>query len=619
MSTPADVDWIARPPRRVTTLSGRAWERLPARVRRALPDSTAFILHILLAGWVTARFWKDLSRVSPIRPADQAAFERLLAHVAHAVRHLENPLAGLPAQVPGGGALVPQISALGITLPLSPVTLAFGPGAAYASSITLALAATAIVTYHLLSRYLVTSRAAAFVGAAVFAFGPGIMWHANGQPYFLANFLVPLIVLRAVRLTAGRPVRNGILLGLLLTWQALINTEVLALTALGGAVAALYYALQGEAAPGRSRFARIWPGWGAARSAVVGLAVALGTALVLLAYPLWYRFAGDPLHHVVPVPPADHGEDLTTFVLFWRDSLAGNLSAAKSIGSIEQNTWFGWPLVILALVSVALLWRVSVAVRVVTLTAVVFGVFSLGSVIRVNGQPTGVPGPWWPFSKVPGFEDIAPTHLALVLLPCLAVLLAIACDRLPSTDTAVSHGLSFKRLWIILATAALVATAPKPLLANGNLGDIPTFITAGTWRQYVSPGETLVPVPSSVAAIDAPVMQAAGRMEFDVPPPYRGAPAPDGLTTEVAGSPTAALLKSVAISGDAPDVNAKMVNEAYADLRSWHASILVLVAGGKLEDLMRDTVTHLLGVYPSWIDGAWVWDVRSITKAGAPS
>ncbi len=591
-------------------------ERRPARVRAVLPDLTdltAVTLYILLACWVSARFWKDLTRLTPARPADHADTEWLLAHTAHALRHLTNPLAGLPDQIPGAGALIPQASALGITLPLAPVTMWLGPGAAYALWLTLALAVTGVSAYWVLSRHLVRSRLAAFVGAGVFAFAPAMMWHSNGQPHFVTNFLVPLIVLGTLKLVGGRPVRHEVPLGLLLAWQALISTEVLLLTALGGGVAALCFQFQRE---GRAR-----PSWAAARPVVAGLAVALGTALVLLAYPIWYRLAGDPAHHTVPKPVARDGEDLTAFVQFWRDSLAGNFTAARSIGSIEQNTWFGWPAVILAGVCVALLWRQSLTTRVVTLTAAVFGVLSLGSVIRANGGPTGIPGPWWPFSKLPGFDLVAPTHLALVLTPCLAVLLAIACDRLPKWDNEVSYGLSFRRIFVVLVAAALVAAAPKPLQANGNLGDLPAFITAGTWRQYVTAGQTVVPVPSSAAAVDARVQQAATLLELTLPEPYRGGADAAGLTTAIKGrSPTAELLRSVAQTGHAPDViTEKTVLEAYAELRSWNASVLVLVAGGRLEDLMRETVTHLIGRFPTLIDGAWVWDVREIVKAGGPA
>jgi hypothetical protein len=337
---------------------------------------------------------------------------------------------------------------------------------------------------------------------------------------------------------------------------------------------------------------------------------------VLLGYPLWYRFAVDPVRHPVPLPNAQLGEDMTTFALFWRDSLAGNFTAARSIGGIEQNTWFGWPLLLLIGVIVTLFWQRSVALRVATLVAFIFGVFSLGAELRLNGAPTGVPGPWWPLSKVPGLDQIPPSHLALVLVPCLAVLIAVACDQL-SGDDPVSYGLNLRRLWIILVAVALIPCAPRPLQATRHIGDIPNFISLGTWRSYISDGETLVPVPSSPSAVDATMLRAAALNEFEVPEPYRGGPDRGGASTLLAGrSPTAELLRSVANTGSVPVVTEQMRSDARDELRAWHASVVILVPGGKLEQKMRELVTDLLNVSPRWIDAAFVWDVRPITKAG---
>jgi hypothetical protein len=208
------------------------------------------------------------------------------------------------------------------------------------------------------------------------------------------------------------------------------------------------------------------------RPVLTGLAVAAGTALVLLAYPLWFRFFGDPLPHRVPVPDPRLGEDPTTLALYWRDTLAGNYTAARVVGGIEQNTWFGWPLLILAGVCIAGAWARSVAVRAVTLTALVFGILALGAQIRLNGAPTPVPGPWWLFAHLPGFNLIAPTHLALVPVACLAVLLAVAYDLLPDGEP-VRYGLTVRRMSVILFVAALIPNVPKPVQANVQLHDVP--------------------------------------------------------------------------------------------------------------------------------------------------
>jgi hypothetical protein len=435
---PADADWLVRPPRRWVRRAERFWQRVPARVRRATPDVVPNMLFILLALWVSARFWRNPDRISPVNPDGQRAFQTLLGDAAHG--HLTHPVAVV----------------------LAPVTLVAGTGIGYAAWITLGLAGSAASAYWALSRYLLTSRIAAFIGGLVFGFAPGILWHANGELGFVTNALIPIIVVLAARLGRGRPVRDGILLGVLLAGQLLVNPELLAITALAGGYAFFCYRMQHDAAdpPGWRRLvpARrpFTPG---ERSTLTGLGIALVVGFVLVAYPLF------AVSHHVTVPNPRLGEDATTYALYWRDTLAGNFTADRSIGRIEQNTWFGWPLLILAGICVTAFWSRSVAVRVATLTALPFGVLALGAQIRLNGAPTPVPGPWWVLAKVPGFELIAPTHLALVLVPCLAVLLAASWDLVP-TGEQLQYGLTLRRIWVLLFAVALIPNLPRPLQAN---------------------------------------------------------------------------------------------------------------------------------------------------------
>jgi hypothetical protein len=478
---PEDADWMIRPPRRTVRRFERLWQRVPSRVRAAAPDAVPVMVFIVLALWICARYVLHPSRVSPVHPAWQSAFEALLAHTAHALGHFENPLAGLPPLIPGAGGLVPQLAAFGVAVLLAPVTLWFGPGVAYTAWLVLGFAGTATTAYWALSLHLVSSPIGAAIGALVFAYAPGILWHGNGQPNFVTNLLIPLILVQATRLGRGRPVRDGVLLGVLVVAQLLVNPELLAITGFAGGYAALLYRMQrGPAGPAHE----------ARRSTLAGLGVAAGTGLLLLAYPLWFRFAGDPVSHPVPVPDPNLGEDPTTLALYWRDTLAGNFTADRSIGGIEQSTWFGWPLLILAGLCVAVYWGRSVAVRVATLTALPFAVLALGARIRLNGAPTPVPGPWWVLAKVPGLQLIAPTHLALVLVPCLAVILAVAYDQLPSGEP-VKYGLTQRRLWILLFAVALIPNVPRPLQAHPDPGVVPKFsasFVATTDRQVTRGG-----------------------------------------------------------------------------------------------------------------------------------
>ena len=220
--------------------------------------------YVLLGVFVCLNYWVDVQhRVSSHLPTDHSWFEWLFQHGAYSVRHLENPLFSARQNAPDGVNMMANTSLLGMTLPLAPVTLLFGPQVTYALYLGGALAATAGTSYWMLSRHLVRSRAAAFVGGAFLGFAPGIVHHANGQPNFVSNFLLPVIVARVLRLgEPGRWRRDGVVLGLLVAYQIFINEEMLLLTALACAAIVLLYAVfrwsQVRAWP-RSASAAGWP------------------------------------------------------------------------------------------------------------------------------------------------------------------------------------------------------------------------------------------------------------------------------------------------------------------------------------------------------------------------
>ena len=211
---------------------------------------------MLLGVFVCLNYWGDVTgRVSSHLPTDHSWFEWLFAHGAYSVRHLENPLFTARQNAPDGVNMMANTSLLGVTLPLAPLTMLLGPQVMYALYLGAALAATAGTGYWMLSRHLVRSRAAAFVGGAFLGFAPGIIHHANGQPNFVSNFLLPLIVVRVLSLgEPGRWRRNGLVLGALVAYQIFINEEMLLLTALACLVIVLAYAVQRPRGhPGRRR------------------------------------------------------------------------------------------------------------------------------------------------------------------------------------------------------------------------------------------------------------------------------------------------------------------------------------------------------------------------------
>lgn len=602
-SSPVETEpVVADPPRRP--------RRRPARA-----DVLAIGAYAVLGVLVCLNYWGDVQhRVSSHLPTDHSWFEWLFAHGAYSVRHLENPLFTARQNAPDGVNMMANTSLLGVTLPLAPLTLLLGPQVMYALYLGAALSATAATSYWVLSRHLVRSRGAAFVGGAFLGFAPGIVHHANGQPNFVSNFLLPLIVARVLRLgEPGRWRRNGIALGLLVAYQIFINEEMLLLTALACLVVVVAWVVQ------RPRAARERAGTFLAAVGVGG-----GVALLLAAYPIWFQFNGPQSYRGLQGGVFHNwGEDLMAFVTFARDTVAGDEAVEKTIGLTEQNTWFGWPLVLVALVALVLLVRRSLPARIVAVLVVVFSVAAIGPKVRFDGVETAVDGPWaYVPDDLPLVEMMMPTRLSLVVAAALGVLLALAWDALsgrgrppvPAQRTGSSSPGSRRRWPRLVGYAAIVAALlpllPRPLPAQ-QIDPPPHFITAGGWRPYVPDGRTLVPVPipSNVHGLPTLRWSALTRQEFPIPGGYFIGPNEVGEGVFGAPNrPTSTLIYSTMDADRVPPLTDENRRQALDDLRFWKASVVVLGANPR-EAVLRELMTQLLGE-PQRVDDVWLWDVR---------
>jgi hypothetical protein len=152
----------------------------PARRRfdRALWwDLGAALGYLALAGFVTFRVLAGLGTklVNSVGGFDQVLFEWMLAHAARSVTHLENPFYTERLNVPDGMNMMANTSALGLGIPMTPVTLLSGTHVSYLVLLVGSMAATGWAWYFVLSRHLVRSRVAAALGGAFCAFAPGMV------------------------------------------------------------------------------------------------------------------------------------------------------------------------------------------------------------------------------------------------------------------------------------------------------------------------------------------------------------------------------------------------------------------------------------------------------------
>jgi dolichyl-phosphate beta-glucosyltransferase len=445
----------------------------------------------------------------------------------------------------------------------------------------------------LFSRRLVHNRTAAVLAAAFCGFAPPMISHANAHANFVFAPLIPLIIDRVLRLAEGRGVRrDGIVLGLLVAYQIYLGEELLLLAAIGMALYTLGYTLT-ESARARAAIPPLTQG--------LGLGAAL--ALALTGPALYWQFRGpgsyrDPFFYSWRNLPHD-------FVTFPSQSLIGHGAMAGSFYSwTEQNALFGRPLTVLAAALAILLWR-HTAARAATVMTLSAALLSMGPNIPLPGGRT-MPGPWRLLAHQTPFDSILITRLSLICVPGLAILLAVAVERLLTTQTDRRARLAgFAALAValipILPTPYPVITRPQP----------PALITSGHWRSWVRPGHTLViaPLPSGLRT-DPQDWAVEADLGFALAGGYFRGPDATGehaLYTSIP-RPTSQLFDQVQ-STDQP-VAADPTNQAAiaTDLDYWHADALMIDPTAAQEPL-RQTIEGLLGRPPQLIDGVLIWRV----------
>lgn len=598
------VHWSHRPGSKVRPADYLRVLRDLVRLRIPAPrpaDVVAVLLFLAMAvALYSGRLLDPAHRYLTDSLQDQNQWEWFFAVTADNIAHLRNPLFTGLQGAPDGVNLMANTTMLGLSVPLTPVTLLSGPAVTLSLVMTLGLAATAVAWYRLIVKRLVRQRAAAFAGAALATFAPPLISHANAHPNFVVLFMIPPIIDRALRLTAGeRVTRNAVVLGLMAAYQFFLGEEPLLLAAMGMLLfAAAYAAVRPDVARN------------AVRPLLNGLAVAAAVCLPLVVYPLAWQFSGPQsytgIDHGTAPGVANSVRALLSFAE--RSLIAGDAHRADalSLNPTEQNAFYGWPLVLLAF-AIAVGLRRRPVVKALAGTAAAAAVLSLGSRIALPLTETTVPGPWAALAGLPLFDSVVESRVALVCAPPLGMLLALAVDRL-----AQARRLGTQYAGLLAVCLALLPLVPAPLKSEPR-AEVPAFFTDGTWKSYVRGDESLVPVPlAEPEDAEALHWQTAAGLGFRMPGGYFNGPYGDGDRTGVYGVPlrfTASLLRDVRYTGVVPVIDARARAETREDLAYWRAGALVL-APQPHEDRLRETVEKLVGRPGRRVAGVWVWDLH---------
>jgi len=570
-------------------------------------DTLVVLCYALAAFVIYAGLWTNLSTGYLYNSAqDQNMWEWFFAVTAHSVFHLENPLLSTLQNHPDGVNLMANTAMFGLGIPLSPITQLFGPTVTWTIALTGGLAGTAAAWYWVFSRHLVGSRLAAAIGGAFCGFAPPMISHGNAHPNFVGLFLLPFIVLRLFKLARGeRPVRDGIFLGLMIAYQVFLGEEPLLITMLGFVVFAIAYTVSRPREVAKM-----------VRPMAIGLATGGVLALAIVIYPLWFQFFGPQSYQTLEHGPV--GNDTAAFTRFATESVAGNAAAAAdvSMNRTEENAFFGWPLIVFMVVLTIWLWR-NVLARCIAIAMFVMAWLSLGVEITVAHTETGIPGPWRLLANLPLFDSLLESRLAIACIPAIGALLAIATAKVfQAAPSYRDRELPLRWLWLGALVAVLLPIAPTPLKTISR-PDIPAFFTDGAWRDYVGSGSVVtVPLtgPGDASSLH---WQVHADLGFPLAGGYFVGPnGPDDKRGRYGAPdrPTATLLNQVRDDGDVPEVTDQDRAEAVADLRYWEADVVVLPPGQN-QRALQSTVELLLNQPAQYVDGVWVWDVRTLSRS----
>ncbi len=426
------------------------------------------------------------SVISGNGPSDPTQYMWAMWWFPHAILHGLNPFITHAIWVSNNYNLASVTSTPLPAVVMAPITWLAGsvngPIVGYNVANLLAPVISAWFAYRLCYR-LTGAPWSAILGGWLYGFSSYFFAVLQGHLHLAFTFMPPILGLLAVGYLQGDfGARRVVLLsGLTVLCQMLCGTELLFTgVLLGGLGLIIAFML----APSQLR------------PRIVGLSVALlagGVLAAIVGSPfLYYAFTG---------PEAQAGQaatypaDLLSFVIPTPDTWVGGHRfiqvSSKFLGdTAEQGTYLGLPLILIVAASWRSLYRRRVIRLLMVMTLIIF-VLSLGVSLTIAGHGT--------FSLP--FKRLADSRLFNQVLPVrLGVYIAFATSVSAAMWLASAKGRHWRR-WL-LAIVAVVVLFPN---ANGyringqaiyDLGyQSPAFITDGLYKQVLTPGEVILPIP----------------------------------------------------------------------------------------------------------------------------
>jgi hypothetical protein len=557
----------------------------------------ALLTYLMLAYIFTASTWQDPSRHWIGICCDQEQSIWFLAWLPTALGSGQNPFLTDRLNAPDGANLMWNTFSPVIALVVAPITRLAGPILAYNVAAVLAIALSGLACFAALRRY-TTGALGALVGGGLYALSPYVASHTAlhlnlinvwGPPLFLI-VLDEVVVRRRYR-----PELLGLALGVVGALELLTSEEILAMSAVVGALLVVVIALVV-----RERAAIATSTGRLVRAAIPGVVA----FLLIGGVPLAIQFLGPQQVHGRVQDTTIYSTDLLNVILPTRYQLlapdvATDVSRQFSGLYHEATAYIGLPLLVVLGWLAAARWR-DRRVRVATVMGLLLLVLSFGPELHVSGKPWNVPMPWLVFGNLPLLEHVLAGRLTLFMWLAVAGLVAMAVDHSTELDVR-SAGLRLTGIGF-----ALVFVVPAP--AASSTTEIPPFFQSWT-EQGIADSDVILFAPWFTNGAGADPMLWAAFAEAR-PRMYEGYVYVPDATGRPRYGPApgrlARLMMQVQDDGVLPGLSAEDRAAAAQELAD--AGVTVVIVGPmQHRPEMIALFTDLFGTPPADVDGVQLW------------
>lgn len=588
--------------------------------------------YLLLSLFIWSNIWTSHpTSTTTCGCGDTSLFTWFMEWPAHALLHGHNPFFSTAMHYPAGINLLTNTGESAIAITLAPITWLFGPVATLNVALTLAPVLSALAMFVLLRRW-VSWAPAAFLGGLFYGFSPLFVNVLTDAWLDLAMSVAPPLILLCLDelliRQKRRPVIIGVLLGLLITLQFFIGTEVLLIVAIMGVIGivlVVVYAATRHPDVLKDR----------ARFAVIGLAAGGVTAAVLLAYPAWFALAG-PSHFSANVWPltgplhvvALRSTTLSDFLVPWTQAHVNSLAAGYHLlggyqGPVLSNQYFGIGMLVVVIGGL-IAWHRDRRLW-------LFGAITLISIVLSLGALKH----WQPIAHAPLIENIVPYRFVLVTYLAVAVMLALIIDHTYQTvngarraaqkrDSKQPGARPGSRLprWsgaVAAIVVAAVALVPPAAYLAQTIPITTEPVDLPEWFQVVAPTlkghQVLLVFPARFGGYDNPMTwQAIDQMSYAMV----GEGGPAGILVHTGAElPGATVISRVSKprSGDSQALESKDIRAVRKALAQWGVTMVVIPDQPDLPIYDRISsvttaaalVTAATGRQPVHQANAWVW------------